>query len=138
MIAEGYDEAVEQGVPFHAEHGALAIDSADPVALSEVEQMSVDQLALQDVGRDLRPDTITPAPGMTSTEAAVLAEAEAEDEGQPPVEEDSPISPTVSATEVSAPEHQVSSKPAPIYREQANDEETADGNEKRDASQSAE
>jgi hypothetical protein len=138
MTDAGYDEAVELGEPFHAGHDALASDSADPVALSEVEQMSIDQLALQDVGRDLRPDTITPAPGMTSTEAAVLANAEADDEGQPPVEDDSPISPTVSATEVSAPEHQISSKPAPARREQANDEESADGNEKRDASQSAE
>ncbi|MDT7540554.1 MAG: transcription termination/antitermination protein NusA [Acidobacteriota bacterium] len=138
MTNEGYDEAVEGGEPFHAGHDALAIDSADPVALSEVEQMSIDQLALQDVGRDLRPDTITPAPGMTSTEAAVLAKAEAAYEGQPPVEDDSPISPTVSATEVSAPEHQVSSKPAPARREQVRDEESADGNEKRDASQSAE
>jgi N utilization substance protein A len=138
MTDAGYDEAVEHGEPFHAGHDALASDSADPVALSEVEQMSIDQLALQDVGRDLRPDTITPAPGMTSTEAAVLANAEADDEGQPPVEDDSPISPTVSATEVSAPEHQISSKPAPARREQANDEESADGNEKRDASQSAE
>jgi N utilization substance protein A len=138
MTAEGYDEAVERGVPFSAEADVLASDSADPVALSEVEQMSVDQLALQDVGRDLRPDTITPAPGLTSIDAAVLAEAEAADEGQPPVEDDSPLSPTVSATEVSAPEHQISSKPAPVYREQTRDEESTDGNEKRDASQSAE
>jgi N utilization substance protein A len=138
MIAKGYDEAVEQRSPFHAEENILANESADPVALSEVEQMSVDQLALQDVGRDLRPDTITPAPGLTSTDAAILAEAEAADEGEPPVEDDSPISPTVSATEASAPEHMVSSEPAPVYREQANDEQTADENEKRDASQNAE
>jgi N utilization substance protein A len=138
MTNAGYDEAVEQGEPFHGESEILAEESADPVALTEVEQMSVDDLALQDVGRDLRPDTITPAPGMTSTDAAVLAEAEAEDEGEPPVEEDAPLSPTVSAAEASAPEVQVSSAPAPVYREQANDEKGADENEKQDASTSAE
>src|SRR5437879_1497884 len=34
MIAAGYDEAVEQGVPYQAEENILAEDSADPVALS--------------------------------------------------------------------------------------------------------
>jgi N utilization substance protein A len=138
MTNAGYDEAVERGVPFHAEPDVLAEESADPVALTEVEQMSVDELALQDAGRDLRPDTITPAPGMTSTEAAILAEAEDEEEGEPPVEDDSPISPSVSATEVSAPEVQISSAPAPVYGEQAKTEKGADENEKQDASRSAE
>ena len=72
MIAAGYDEAVERGVPFRAEEDILAGDSMDPVALSEVEQMSADALLLQEAGRDLRPDTITPAPDITSTEAAVI------------------------------------------------------------------
>jgi N utilization substance protein A len=142
MIAKGYDEAVEQGTPFHAEPDILANESADPVALSEVEEMSVDALALQDAGRDLRPDTITPAPTMTSSEAAVLDDAEAADEGEPPVEDDSPASPSVSATEASAPEVMVSSEPAPVYREetreQTGDEKDSGEGEQQDASRSAE
>jgi hypothetical protein len=138
MTNAGYDEAVEQGSPSHAEPEILAADSADPVALSEIEQMTVDELALQDAGRDLRPDTITPSPAMTSTEAAILAGAEAAEEGESPVEEDAPVSPGVSATEASAPEVQVSSEPAPVYREQAKTEKGADENEKQDASKSAE
>jgi hypothetical protein len=138
MIAKGYDEAVEQGTPFHAEPDILANESADPVALSEVEEMSVDALVLQDAGRDLRPDTITPEPSMTSSEAALFAEAEAADEGEPPVEEDAPLSPSVSATEASAPEVMVSSEPAPIYREQTNDEKETGEGEQQDASRSAE
>jgi N utilization substance protein A len=138
MIAKGYDEAVEGRSPFRAEPDILAQESADPVALSEADPISADELALQDAGRDLRPDTITPAPTLTSTDAAVLAEAEAADEGEPPVEDDSPISPSVSATEASAPEVQVSSAPAPVYREQTNDEKGADENEKPDASRRAE
>jgi N utilization substance protein A len=62
MTAAGYDEAVEQGVPFSAEQTIRAEDSVDPVALSEADPMSVDELILQEAGRDLRPDVITPAP----------------------------------------------------------------------------
>jgi N utilization substance protein A len=138
MTNAGYDEAVEQSEPFRAGQDISAGESADPFALSEGEQMSVDELALQDAGRDLRPDTITPSPAMTSTEAAILAGAEAAEEGESPVEEDAPVSPSVSATEASAPEVQVSSAPAPIYREQAKTEKGADENEKQDASKSAE
>ncbi|HEY0078061.1 MAG TPA: transcription termination factor NusA [Pyrinomonadaceae bacterium] len=71
MIAEGYDEAVERGTPFRAEAEILAGESADPVAMTEIEPMSADELLLQGAGRDLRPDTITPAPDITSAEAAV-------------------------------------------------------------------
>lgn len=139
MIAEGYREAVERGEPFRAEPDRLATDSADPVALSEIEQMPADELALQEAGRDLRPDTITPAPHLTSTEAAMIAAEAASNEGAPPIEDDSPISPLVSATEVSAPEVMVSSEPAPVYRERANDEvDGAAEGEKQDASRSAE
>ena len=74
-IVEGYNEAVERGVPFRAEADILAGDSADPVAMSEVEPMSPDELLLQGAGRDLRPDTITPAPDITSAEAAVFETA---------------------------------------------------------------
>ena len=60
--AAGYDEAVDAGVPFSAEPNILARDSADPVALTESEPFTEDEIMLQEVGRDLRPDAITPAP----------------------------------------------------------------------------
>ena len=142
MTAQGYDEAVEGGQPYHAEPEILAAQSADPVALSEIEPLPAAELVLQEAGRDLRPDTITPAPHLTSTEAAMIAREDEADEGEPPVEEDSPLSPSVSATEASAPEVQVSSAPAPVYREETNDEqhdeESAVDDEKPEASSSAE
>jgi hypothetical protein len=64
MTAAGYDEAVERGVPYHAEENIRAEDSADPVALTEADPMSVDELILQEPGRDLRPDVVTPSPDM--------------------------------------------------------------------------
>jgi N utilization substance protein A len=70
--AEGYDEAVESGLPFQAEPEVPAKYSADPVALTEVEALSDDEIVLQEVGRDLRPDTITTAPDVTSSGAAAL------------------------------------------------------------------
>ena len=76
--AAGYDEAVEAGVPFSAEPEILAIDSADPVALTEVEPFSEDELVLQEAGRDLRPDTIVPAPEGTAAEIAAIASLAAE------------------------------------------------------------
>ncbi|HYG09691.1 MAG TPA: transcription termination factor NusA [Pyrinomonadaceae bacterium] len=138
MIAEGYDEAVRAGAPFRAEPEILASESADPVASTEVEEMSADELVLQEAGRDLRADTITPAADMTSTDAALIAEEEEADEGEPPVEDDSPITPMVSASEASAPEVQVSSAPAPEYRVETNDEKDVAGDEQQDASGSAE
>src|SRR6185437_1290027 len=74
--AAGYDEAVENGVPFSAESEILAQDSADPVALTEVEAASEDDLALQEPGRDLRPDTIVPAPDVTSAEVEAIENLE--------------------------------------------------------------
>jgi len=65
--AEGYDEAVERGVPFTAESEIPAWDSADPVPLTEAEAIPADEIALQEAGRDLRPDTITPSPDITSS-----------------------------------------------------------------------
>jgi hypothetical protein len=62
MIAAGYDEAVENGVPSIAEKTIRAEDSADPVALTEADPMTVDELVLQEAGRDLRPDVITQDP----------------------------------------------------------------------------
>jgi N utilization substance protein A len=65
--AEGYDEAVENGVPFTAEAEINAWESADPVAVTEAEPIPADELALLESGRDLRPDTITPSPDITSS-----------------------------------------------------------------------
>jgi N utilization substance protein A len=72
--ARGYDEAVQTRPPFIAEEKIRAEDSADPVALTEADPMTVDELVLQemDAGRDLRPDVIVPAPDITSSEAAVI------------------------------------------------------------------
>jgi len=67
MTNEGYDEAVEQGVPYHAEPEINAWESADPVSLTEAEPLPADEIALQEAGRDLRPDTITPSPDITSS-----------------------------------------------------------------------
>ena len=71
--AEGYDEAVEDRAPFIAEPEINAHYSADPVALTEAEPFTEDELILQGAGRDLRPDTVVPSPDITSTDAAVLA-----------------------------------------------------------------
>ncbi|HEU4832755.1 MAG TPA: transcription termination factor NusA [Pyrinomonadaceae bacterium] len=65
--ADGYDEAVENGVPFTAEAEINAWESADPVAMTEAEPIRADEIALQEAGRDLRPDTITPSPDITSS-----------------------------------------------------------------------
>ena len=70
--AAGYDEAVESRGSFIAEPEILAKYSADPVALTEAEPITEDELILQEAGRDLRPDTIVPSPDITSTEEAAL------------------------------------------------------------------
>jgi N utilization substance protein A len=136
-IAEGYDEAARTRPPFLAEDlspdNILAHDSSEPVAMTEVEQMSADELILQGAGRDLRPDTITPAPDIFSTEAAVIQNTGSFVEEERPSTldaegagigggvvrmsdeeyEDSPISPRGDfASEASAPEVQDSSEPA--------------------------
>jgi transcription termination/antitermination protein NusA len=76
MTAEGYDEAVQNGVPYHAEPDILARDSADPVAVTEVEEVPEDEIALMEPGRDLRPDTITPSPDITSSGVAAFDQVE--------------------------------------------------------------
>jgi N utilization substance protein A len=152
MIAEGYDEAARTRPPFLAEDlsdaNIRAQDAAEPVAMTEVEQMSADELILQGAGRDLRPDTITPAPDIFSAEAAVIQNTGAfieeerpstldvESQGAPEGAvqmsdeeyEDSPISPRGSfASEASAPEVQNSSEPAaPSEGEPAPVENVAD------------
>jgi hypothetical protein len=138
MTARGYDEAVAGRSPFQAEPVIRAEESADVIALSEADPMSDDELVLQGAGRDLRPDTITPGAGMTATDAALIEEEEAADEGAPPVEEDTTFAPLTDANEASAPEVQVSSAPAPEYGTEANDEhKDAAEHEKQDASDSA-
>jgi N utilization substance protein A len=72
MTEIGYDEAVERGVPFSAEPEILARDSVDPVPLTESEAFQEEELPLLETGRDLRPDTVTPAPDITSTGAAAV------------------------------------------------------------------
>jgi N utilization substance protein A len=136
MIAEGYDEAVESGTPFSAESEILAQDSMDPVAMTEAEPMSQEELPLQETGRDLRPDTITPAPDITSSGAAYIEAAGRIGEGESPVEEEGGFSPAADfASEASAPEIQVTSAPVPQYREEAAPVEstTADADESADA-----
>ena len=78
--AEGYDEAVKNGIPFSAEPNIRAEYSANPVALTEADPMSVDELVLQDAGRDLRPDVITPDPDLASLPLVDLEAAEFEEE----------------------------------------------------------
>jgi N utilization substance protein A len=135
MIAAGYDEAVEQGQPFSAEAEILAQDSADPVAITEAEPISQDELLLQDAGRDLRPDTITPSPDITSTGAAMIEAADKVDEGESPVEEETVMSPRADfASEASAPEVQTSSAPEAVYSETATVESDEDEKQK-DASE---
>jgi transcription termination/antitermination protein NusA len=140
MTAEGYDEAVEEGTPFTAEPEIRAEYSADPVALTEADPMTSDELLLQEAGRDLRPDTIVPAPDITSSGAAEIEAAARVGEGEPPLEEEvAAFSPQGDfASEASAPEVQVTSAPEPQYREDAAPVESADETEKqRDASDDA-
>ena len=70
--------------------------------------MTVDELLLQDAGRDLRPDVITPAPDVTSLAAADLAaEFEAEEDevaASAGSEAKSPSNETSSALESSSDE----------------------------------
>ncbi|HKE60017.1 MAG TPA: transcription termination factor NusA [Pyrinomonadaceae bacterium] len=73
---EGYDEAVEAGVPFSAESEIVAWDSADPVPLTEAEAINADEIELQEPGRDLRPDSITPSPDLTPSDASALESIE--------------------------------------------------------------
>lgn len=72
LTAEGYDKAVEARDAFIAAPEMLAQYSADPVALTEAGPFTEDEIILQEAGRDLRPDTIVPAPGVTSAEAAAI------------------------------------------------------------------
>lgn len=92
---------------------------------------------LQETGKDLRPDTVTPAPDVTSSGAAYIEAAGRVGEGERPVEEEGPFDPRADfASEASAPEVQNSFTPAPPVNEEA----AADGSvadEKQDASEDA-
>ena len=120
--AAGYDEAVEDGVPFSAEPEIMAHDSADPVALTEVEAQSEDEVMLQDAGRDLRPDSIVPAPDMSAAEAEAIENLEEVAAAEGVASDDA----TVTATE----DEQTS---APAVLEDAASSESTD-EEKQDAS----
>src|SRR2546428_3027150 len=48
MTASGYDEAVENGTPFSADANHRAQDSPEPVALTEADPITLDELALQE------------------------------------------------------------------------------------------
>ena len=71
--------------------------------------MTVDELVLQDAGRDLRPDVITPAPDVASLAVADLDAAEFEEEVAASAEGDAriaeaPSTETSSALESSSDE----------------------------------
>jgi N utilization substance protein A len=99
MIAAGYDEAVERGVPSIAEQTIRAEDSADPVALTEADPMTVDELVLQEAGRDLRPDVITSAPDAPVGVDLEKVRAAAEEESATAEESFDPSPDEVAATD---------------------------------------
>ncbi len=70
MTAQGYDEAVEGSTPFSSE-----LDAIDPGPLTETD-LAADEIVLQEPSRDLRPDTITPAPDLGATEIPSLDNVE--------------------------------------------------------------
>ncbi|HEX7177574.1 MAG TPA: transcription termination factor NusA [Pyrinomonadaceae bacterium] len=143
MIAEGYDAAVAGGTPFTADPDHLTGESGEPVALSESDPMSADELLLQGGGRDLRADTITPAPDITSSEAAVLETSGAAMElerTEAEEEDDSPLSPAADlGGEASAPEVAQSDVPSDSERVEASepDEGVAPSEKPDDASGNA-
>jgi N utilization substance protein A len=101
MIAAGYDEAVKNGVPSIAEQTIRAEDSADPVALTEADPMTVDELILQEAGRDLRPDVVTSAPDAPAGVDLDKVRAAAEQESAADEESFAPSPDEVAATDES-------------------------------------
>lgn len=102
MTAAGYDEAVERGVPYQAEETIRAEDSADPVALTEADPMSVDELILQEPGRDLRPDVVTPSPDMNLAIDSAALERAVMEAASPEEQSFDPSSDEVAATDESS------------------------------------
>ncbi len=101
--AAGYDEAVENGVPFQAEADIRAWESADPVSLTEAEPIPADEIALQEPGRDLRPDTITPSPDITSSGVEAFESIEEVAEEMLAEDEEIAFEATTEEAETSAP-----------------------------------
>jgi N utilization substance protein A len=125
--AAGYDEAVEARDAFIAEPEILAQYSADPVALTEAEPVSEDDILLQEPGRDLRPDTIVPAPDVTAAEAAAIESLEELDLGS---------AAEVAATEATVEAAEDMQTSAPAVLEDAASSGSTD-EEKQDASPDA-
>jgi len=126
--AKGYDEAVEAGVPFTAEPDTLAQNSMDPVAMTEADPISEDELLLQDVGRDLRPEQIEPATeevlrDMLNSEADAPTEIESGLAAEEGVASE-PSSEEIDAT--SAIEPEASEEAAPVDSAIADVEESTD------------
>ena len=130
--AEGYDEAVESGTPFSAESVIRAQHSADPVAVTESEPLPEAELILQGAGRDLRPDTITPGPDITSSGAAALEYVNEAGESGFSLQELA----TEEASEGLSPEAS-EAKTAPDLEEDAASSGSSDDQEKQDASPDA-
>jgi N utilization substance protein A len=127
--AEGYDEAVEDRAPFIAEAEINAHHSADPVALTEAEPFTEDELILQEAGRDLRPDTVVPSPDITSTDAAVL-------ESLREMVDDERLADEFAMNEDRASQESEAQTSAPAVLEEAASSESTD-EEKQDASPDA-
>ncbi len=127
--AEGYDEAVEERAPFSAEPEINAHYSADPVALTEAEPFSEDELVLQGAGRDLRPDTVVPSPDITSTDAAVL-------ESLSEIVDDERLADEFAMNEDRASQESEAQTSAPAALDEAASSESTD-EEKQDASPDA-
>jgi N utilization substance protein A len=125
LTAAGYDEAVEKGEPSTNEHGVPQFAAA-PVALTENETLTEDELILEEAGRDLRPDAITPSP-----ETAV-AEVSAE------IDESGLVADDSASSDDPAPEASASeAEPAPVSVEDAAQGGSSDEDEKQDASPDA-
>ncbi len=135
MTAEGYDEAVESGSPYSAEEDILARYSADPVALTEMEPVSAEEIMLQEPGRDLRPDTVTPAPDITSTGAAAVEYAEEMSDGGLSLEEMASLEGTAETASAETSEATIES--GPEFTEDAASSGPSDDEEKQDASSDA-
>ncbi len=135
MTAEGYDEAVESGSPYTAEESILARHSADPVALTEMEPVAAAEIALQEPGRDLRPDTVTPAPDITSTGAAAVEYAQDVNESGLSLEEIASLENSAETGVANAPEAITES--GPDLKEDAASSGASDDEEKQDASSDA-
>jgi transcription termination/antitermination protein NusA len=134
MTAAGYDEAVEKGVPYANEHEVLAQYAAERVALTEIEPLTADELLLEGAGRDLRPDTITPSPDVTSTGAAAaehLSELSEELGAETITDEDA------LADEIASLASASEAEPAPEGVKGAAQGGSSDKDEKQDASPDA-